>query len=123
MLHVTDIINFPIFDEHACDLTNLVKNLDIIHGSRGLTLDSSTHYFAAVFAGRGLYQEKYHIILKDDNKPVIKQPRHKGCALRRQLREVLEGLTKNKIIADVDCPTDWVSNLVVVEKKEFTFMP
>ena len=35
-----------------------------------------------------------------------------------KLREVLDGLSKNGIIADVDCPTEWISNLVVVEKKD-----
>ena len=118
LFYVTDIIDLPILGEHACDLLNLVKKVDIIDESKGLTLDGITHNFAAVFTGRGLYQEKYHITLKKDAKPVIQQPRHIAYALRPKLKEVLDGLSKDGIIADVDCPTEWISNLVVVEKKD-----
>ena len=54
---------------------------------------------------------------------MIQQPRHIAYALRPKLREVLDCLFKDGIIADVDCPTKWISNLVVIEKKrkEFTF--
>ena len=53
---------------------------------------------------------------------MIQQPRHIAYALRPKLREVLDCLFKDGIIADVDCPTKWISNLVVIEKKrkEFT---
>ena len=46
------------------------------------------------------------------------QPRHIVYALRPKLREVLDGLSKDRIIADVDCPTEWIRNLVVVEKND-----
>ena len=58
-------------DVAVCDFLNLIKNMDIIDESRGLPLDSITHNFAAVFADRGLYQEKYHVTFKEDAKPVI----------------------------------------------------
>ena len=95
---------------NVCNLLNIVKKVDIIDESRGLTLDSITHNFAAVFTGRRLYQEKYHITLKEDAKPVIQQPRQRAYALRPKLREVLDGLTKYGMIADVDCPTEWFGN-------------
>ena len=85
VFYVTDIIDLPILGEHAYDLLNLVKKVDIIDESRSLTLDSITHNFAAVFTGRGLYQEKYYIILKEDAKPVIQQPRHIAYTLRPKL--------------------------------------
>ena len=73
LFYVTDIIDLPILGEHACDLLNLVKKVVVIDESRGLTLDSITHNNAAVFTGRGQYQEKYHITLKKDDKSVIQQ--------------------------------------------------
>ena len=60
--------------------------MNVIDESRGLTVDSITHNFAAVFTGRGLYQEKYHITLKKDAKPVIQQPRHIAYALRPKIK-------------------------------------
>ena len=57
-------------------------------------------------------------MLRDDAKPVIQQPRHIAYALRPKLKATLERLTRDGMVADVDCPTEWVSNLVVVEKKD-----
>ena len=70
--------------------------------------------FTAVSSGRGLYLKQYYITLEEDAKPIIQQPRHIAYALRPKLQEIL---TKDKIVADVDCPTEWISNLVVVKKK------
>ena len=120
LFYVTNIIDLPILGEHACDLLYLVKKVDIIDESRGLTLDSITHNFAVVFTDRGLYQEKYHITMKEDAKPVIQQSRLIAYALRPKLKKVLDDLTKYGIIADVDCPTEWISNLVVAEKKDMS---
>ena len=44
LFYVTDIIDLPILSEHACDLLNLVKKVDIIDESRGLTLDSTVNF-------------------------------------------------------------------------------
>ena len=77
-----------------------------------------TNNFLEVFSGTGLYKEKYNITLRDDAKPVIQQPRHIAYALRPKLKATLERLTRDGMVADVDCPTEWVSNLVVVEKKD-----
>ena len=115
---VTDIIHTPILGEHACELLNLVKKIEDISESSNLTLDMVTNNFLEVFSGTGLYKEKYNITLRDDAKPVIQQPRHIAYALRPKLKATLERLTRDGMVADVDCPTEWVSNLVVVEKKD-----
>ena len=65
-----------------------------------------------------MYKEKYDITLSDEAKPVIQQPRHIAYALRPKLKVTLERLTRDGMVADVDCPTESVSNLVVVEKKD-----
>ena len=111
---VTDIIHTPILGE----LLNLVKKIEDISESSNLTLDMVTNNFLEVFSGTGLYKEKYDITLRDDAKPVIQQPRHIAYALRPKLKATLERLTRDGMVADVDCPTEWVSNLVVVEKKD-----
>ena len=80
-------------------------------------MDSVPHNFAAVFTGRGLYLKQYYITLEEDGIPIIQQPRHIAYALRPKLREILDGLTKDGIVAEVDCPTELISNLVVVKKK------
>ena len=44
---------------------------------------------------------------------------YKGCnALQSKLKKYLQTLKENNIIVDVDEPTGWVHNIVVVEKKD-----
>ena len=118
MFHVTEIVDMPILGEHACELLNLVKKIDDIRGSHPFTLDVVIRNYGDVFAGTGLYAQKDCITLKHDSKPVIQQPRHIAYALRSKLKSVLERLARDGIVADVDSPTEWVSNLVVIEKKD-----
>ena len=86
LFYLTDIIDLLVLGEHACDVLNLVKKVDIIDEARGITLDAIIRNFAAVFTGRGLYQKKHHITLKEDAKPVIKPPQHIAYALRPKLK-------------------------------------
>ncbi|KAI0238088.1 hypothetical protein LSAT2_011282, partial [Lamellibrachia satsuma] len=44
-------------------------------------------------------------------------PRKIPYAIQPKLKEALDQLKVQNIIADVDEPTEWVSNLVIVEKK------
>ena len=74
LFYAKNIIDLRVLGEHTCDLLNLIKKVDTIDESRALTLDSNTPNFAELFTGRGLYQEKYYITLKDDAKPVAQQP-------------------------------------------------
>ena len=56
-------------------------------------------------------------MLKEDAKPVVHAPRRVPLAFKEPLKQQLDDMVKNKIIAPVKEPTDWVSSLVVVEKK------
>ena len=120
--YVCKAVHIPILGERACELLNLVKKIDDIAPTHSLTLpltlDSIKYHFPEVFNGTGLYKHKYHISLKNDVTPVIQPPRHIAYALRAKLKAVLDDLTRKGIVSDVDGPTDWVSNLVVVEKKD-----
>ena len=48
---------------------------------------------------------------------VIQQPRRIPHATQPKLKKTLDALKAQDIIADVDKPTEWVSNIVIVEKK------
>ncbi|GBN38205.1 Transposon Ty3-G Gag-Pol polyprotein [Araneus ventricosus] len=60
--------------------------------------------------------EPYHITLKDNVIPVIHPPKRVPQALQTKLKETLDKLEKEKIVSKVNKPTDWVQNLVIVEK-------
>ena len=60
----------------------------------------------------------YHITLHDNHQPVINPPRRIPHSLKAKLQQALERNVRTGVLKKVDQPTDWVSNLVVVEKKD-----
>ena len=77
---------------------------EISVGSKGLT-------------GVGQYEKEYNIELIANAQDVIVPPRKIPYAIKPKVKEALDGLKAPNIIADVDRPTDWLSNLVIAEKK------
>ena len=72
--------------------------------------------FADVFRGLGNLG-KYCIALKDDLQPVVHPARRVPHSLLDRLKKCLDTNLKCGILKKVDQPTDWVHNLVIVEKK------
>ena len=70
-----------------------------------------------VFTGLGTLS-KYHITLIPNSTPVVNPPRRIPCSLKERLRQAIETNVNSGVLVKVDEPTDWVHNLVVVEKKE-----
>ena len=61
----------------------------------------------------------YHIVLEDKHTPVINPPRIPH-SLKERLKQTIDKNLKSGILVKVDQPTDWVSNLVIFEKKDGT---
>ena len=62
----------------------------------------------------------YHITLQDNCTPVINPPRcipHSLKGRLQQARPLKRTSCRLGVIKKIDQPTDWVSNLVIVEKK------
>ena len=72
----------------------------------------ATETFSLVLA-----ENEYHIELDPSVPPVIQTPRKVPHAKHTQLKETLDKLERDGIIASVDEPTDWVHNLVITEKR------
>jgi len=60
----------------------------------------------------------YHITLQDSFQPVINPPRQIPHSLKDCLCQALDRNVSSGVLKKVDHPTDWVSNLVVVERKD-----
>ena len=71
---------------------------------------------ADVFDGIGCFEGEYHITLDSTVPPVVHSPRRVPVALREPLKEELDTLIQQGIIAKVDRPTDWVNSCVCVTK-------
>lgn len=68
--------------------------------------------------GVGRLEGKYRIVLDKDMPPVQDPPRRVPVPLRDALKDTLDDLVRQDILAPVQQPTPWISSLVVVPKKD-----
>ena len=73
--------------------------------------------FHDMFEGKGRYSEQLHLEV-DDTVPAVKIPVLKApIAVRSQLKTELQRLVEKGITKPVQVPTDWISEMVVVRKR------
>ena len=70
--------------------------------------------------GVGLLQGHYHIRLDSNAVPAQHAPRRVPVPLRARLKETLDDLVRQEILAPVEQHTPWISSMVVVPKKDGT---
>ena len=100
----------PILGLQGCEALNLVQRIEVIE-------DKVLSSYRDVFDGIGVMKERYKIELDPSIPAVVHPPRKVPAALRGALQQELERMERDNIIQKVDYPTDWVSSLVIVEKK------
>ena len=121
LFYVTEGQGMPIIGDQACEKLKLVKRIDTCMVTRNpLTMESMSSEYADVFTGVGMYGRVYDMQLKSGAEGVIQAQRKIPYAVQPKLKETLDKLKAQNIIDDVDKPTEWVSNLVIVEKKNGT---
>ena len=74
--------------------------------------------FADVFQGIGCLPGGYSISLHRDVSPVVHPPRRVPVPKKDAMNTELENLVSNQIIAPVTEPTNWVSSVLAVPKKD-----
>ena len=116
LFYVTDV---PILGCKACDDMNLVKRVYAYQPRQrsSMTKEEMKQNYKDVVTGVGQYEERYHVQLNPEVEGVIQPPRKIQYATQPNLKVVLDKLKDQNIIANVDKPTGWVSNLVIVEQK------
>lgn len=72
-------------------------------------------HYKEVFHGLGSLG-KYHITLREGCIPVVHSAQRIPHSLKEQLKQALHSNVRSRVLCKVDQPTDWVNNLVVVEK-------
>ena len=97
---------------------NTCKKLNLIN--RVMTVDceysSLINEYSDCFGEIGSLSKVHHLTIDGNFSPVIQAPRKVPFALREKLKDELDRMMRLGIIDKVDGPTDWVSNLVIVEK-------
>ena len=108
--------HIPILGQDTYESLELIKRITqvCVHTRDAERLCAK---YKAVFTGIGEHVTEYHIEVVDT--PRIKEPaRQVSYAWQEKLQKTLEKPEQPGIIASVDRPTDWVSNLVMVAKKK-----
>ncbi|XP_030578703.1 uncharacterized protein K02A2.6-like [Archocentrus centrarchus] len=73
--------------------------------------------YADVFTGDGCLEGKYKMEIDSTVKPVQLPKRRVPVALMKPLKEELQNLQQRGIITPVECSTEWISAMVVVQKQ------
>nr|XP_039266365.1 uncharacterized protein K02A2.6-like [Styela clava] len=73
--------------------------------------------FADIFTGTGKLEGKLKLEVDNTVTPVQMPVRKVPLSLQSKVKNELDRLVNEGIIAPVDCHTPWISNLIVVSKK------
>ena len=115
MFYVVHIAAQPILGLADCVALGLIQRVHSLEAPR-MSKETIQAEFGDVFKGLGNLGD-YHITLKEDATPVIHPPRRVPHSLLEKLKQCLEANVQCGVLKRVDQPTDWVHNLVIVEKK------
>lgn len=115
----------PLLGLQAVLDLGMVKRLDHIHLKNenrptcvGLSRQEIVNQNTELFEGLGKLPGRYKIELKNDAHPVIKPSRRIPIALRDKLKGAIDRLINQGVISAVNKPTEWVHNLVIIEKQD-----
>ncbi|XP_056647232.1 uncharacterized protein K02A2.6-like [Diorhabda sublineata] len=114
---VVDIRGKPILGLKTCVKLNIICKLDEVNLKN--KRDSKENFInqnKKLFEGTGKVSFKYRILLKEGYKPVVSNCRRVADKLKGKLKNTLDELVDKDIIEKVDEPSEWLSNIVCVEK-------
>ena len=112
---VVDTKSPCIIGLRSCESLNLVKRVYVVNDE--IEPDILNDY-PDTFGGIGCLPGQYKIKVDPNVDPVIEPPRRIPFALKGKVKAELDRMEKLNVIQKVSYPTDWVSNIVVVEKKQ-----
>ncbi|XP_072398160.1 uncharacterized protein [Diabrotica undecimpunctata] len=114
-----EFVNFKLDSGANCNCLPLkfVKSLKFVDKIVENNLELNTYGNNRVIAiGTGKIPYQYKIVLHKKAEPVTSSCRRVPDALKPRLKEALKDLEKRGIISKVEEPTEWVNNIVIVEK-------
>ena len=93
-----------------------VESVCLVEAHNKLTKDQIVADYPDVFRGLGLFPGEYTIELDTAIPPVQNRPRRIPHTMKQAVESKLAEMEKAGIIARVDTPTDWISNMTAVWK-------
>lgn len=122
---VTSVMSFVVVPKdvqallgcQACERLNLVKRVFVIEQTKDSVYEDIMKDYSDLFQGLGCLPGEHTIRVDKTVPPVIHPCRKVPFALLKPLKEELDRMEKMDVIKRIDEPTEWVSSLVVVDKK------
>jgi transposase InsO family protein len=114
----------PIIGLSTCVKLNVIKKIDglVQNEKPGLSINNSVvslSEFSDLFDGSvGCVPQQCKIVLKDNAVPVVSTARRIPLALEAKVKIKLMEMESMGIVQKVNEPTDWVSPIVIVHKKD-----
>lgn len=114
---IADVNSPPILGRQSCQELNLVKLIGTLDKIEHSDVKSAIlNEYTDVFEGIGCMPGEYRICTDESVRPVVHAPRKLPVALKDKIKLKLDEMEKQKIIAKVEGPTDWVNSMTVVRK-------
>ena len=109
---IAETNSVPIIGLSTCQKLNLVTRVMTVECKYSDLINEYSDCFGEI----GSLSKLHHLTVDSTFTPVIQAPRKIPFALRNKLKVELDRMERLGVISKVNGPTDWVSNLVLVEK-------
>ena len=116
MFIVTNSNSTPIIGLKTSTDLNIIKRIDKV--KRQNRLPDHLQEFTDCFGEMGSFKKKHHIYYDQNIQPTVNPPRRVPYTLEGKLKKELHRMVDLGIITPVHEPTQWVSNIVCVEKAD-----
>lgn len=100
----------------SCERLNLIKRVNAVGILPSKNKETFIEQNIDIFEGVGKFKIKCHFDVNPNERITVKPPRRIPLALKPKVKKALDDLESQGIIAPVENPKSFVSNLVIVEK-------
>lgn len=114
-LYVLNVKCSNLLSRDVCCALNLIIRVNELVDKRYCDL---LNKYSIIFEGVGRLPGTHKLTIDESVPPVVRSTRKIPIKFRPKLKEELDRLTALDVIERVDEPTDWVSNIVLVEKPD-----
>ena len=95
-----------------------IEEVCIVHSDQELTHSRICEEYSDLFSGIGCLPGEYDIDLYSNIPPVQNRPRKVPHMMKSTVEEKIRSLVQCGVLAPVECPTEWISNLTAVWKAD-----
>lgn len=112
---VVTLKQIPLISMTTCEQLKLIKICATVEPEP--EAETIINKYSDVFVGIGELDGDISLEIDPNVKPVIQVARRVPVKLKQDLREIIDDLEKQNLIAKVNVHTDWVSNVLLVKRE------